>query len=290
MLALFLIFLREGIEASMIVAILLAYLDSSGHRKYFKDIFLGVGAALVLAFGLGAAAYFFIGNYDGSRFQTIFETATYVLAVLLLTYMTFWMAKHARSLSSELRKKADDALGSSERFGLAGLAFQAVGREGLETVVFSLAIVFAMKDRSGEILGAGLGLAVSMVIAAAIYKFGKRINTKVLFGAVGWLLLLFASGLLSDAIENLQQLGWFPFFRETLWNTSGYLLESSAFGDVIHSFFGYAQQPTLGQVLGQVIFLVVTFGVIVRRSQRRTSLITTKLTNDGKDLETVNHI
>ncbi len=288
MLALFLIFLREGIEASMIVAILLAYLDSGGHRKYFKDIFLGVSAALVLAFGLGAAAYIFVGNYDGSKFQTIFETSTYFLAVFLLTYMTFWMANHARSLSGELKKKTDEALGSSERFGLAGLAFQAVGREGLETVVFSLAIVFATKDRSGEIFGAVLGLAVSMVIAAAIYKFGKRINTKVLFGVVGWLLLLFASGLLSDAIENLQQLGWFPFFRETLWNTSGYLLESSAFGDVIHSFFGYAQQPTLGQVSGQVIFLVITFGVIARRSQIKGRSIPTELRDNEKNLEAVN--
>ena len=89
MLATLVIFLREGIEASMIVAILLAYLDRLGRREHFKDVFLGVGAALLLAAGGGVAAYLTIKSYDGSRAQTIFETGTYILAAAVLTYMTF---------------------------------------------------------------------------------------------------------------------------------------------------------------------------------------------------------
>ena len=119
MLATLVIFLREGIEASMIVAILLAYLDRLGRREYFKDVFLGVGAALLLAAGGGVAAYLTIRSYDGSRVQTIFETGTFILAAAVLTYMTFWMRNHARSISTELRSKTDAALDGRARWGLA---------------------------------------------------------------------------------------------------------------------------------------------------------------------------
>ncbi|MEO8888739.1 MAG: FTR1 family protein [Jatrophihabitantaceae bacterium] len=91
MVATLVIFLREGVEASMIVAILLAYLNRSGNRKYFRDVYIGVGAALLLAGAGGVIAYETIKSYDGSRAQTIFETGTYLLAAAVLTYMTFWM-------------------------------------------------------------------------------------------------------------------------------------------------------------------------------------------------------
>jgi len=142
-LATLVIFLREGVEASMIVAILLAYLNRIGRRDRFRDIFLGVGAALILAAVGGVVAYETIRSYDGSRVQTIFETCTYLVAAAVLTYMTFWMRNHARSLSKELRSRADAAIDGRARWGLGLLAFQAVGREGLETVVFTLAIVFS---------------------------------------------------------------------------------------------------------------------------------------------------
>ena len=109
MLATLVIFLREGVEASMIVAILLSYLNRIGRREHFRDVFIGVGAALILATAGGAVAYETIRSYDGSRVQTIFETVTYLVAATVLTYMTFWMRKHARSLSKELRARAGDA-------------------------------------------------------------------------------------------------------------------------------------------------------------------------------------
>ncbi len=132
MLATFVIFLREGIEASMIVAVLLAYLDKIGQRRHFRDIFIGCALAIVLATGGGVVAYVTIRTYAGSRVQTIFETCTYLLAAAVLTYMTFWMRVHARTISRELRERTERALDRGERFGLGFLAFQAVGREGLD--------------------------------------------------------------------------------------------------------------------------------------------------------------
>jgi len=255
-LATLVIFLREGVEASMIVAILLAYLNRLGRRDHFRDVFLGVGAALLLATAVGVAVYATVSQYDGSRGQTIFETVTYLLAAAVLTYMTFWMRNHARSLSKELRSRAEAALDGKARWGLGLLAFQAVGREGLETVVFTLAIVFSTSP-ARALSGAVLGLAGSLVIAFVIYRLGHKLNLSRFFTVIGVLLMVFAAGLLADAVQNLQELGWLPVLNLPMWHTGQLLSEDSAFGDVLHSFFGYSDSPTPLQLLVYVAYLAI---------------------------------
>lgn len=289
MLATFVIFLREGVEASMIVAILLAYLDRSGQRRYFKDVFIGVATALVLAAAGGLAAYFTIKTYAGTRVQTIFETATYLLAAAVLTYMTFWMRSHARGLKGELHSRADavlagsnqqeptlsqagESMGRGARAGLALLSFQAVGREGVETVVFTLAIAFSSNQRGDLLAGAAIGFAVAMAIAVAMYRLGHRINIGRFFTIVGALLMVFAAGLLVDAVQNMQELGWLPGASYQLWHTGTILNEDSAIGDVAHSFFGYAQSPTALQAavyVGYLACVLFAFLGIRQRVQRR---------------------
>jgi high-affinity iron transporter len=257
--ATFVIFLREGIEASMIVAVLLAALDRLGRRDRFWDVIAGVVSALVLVLAGGVAAYLTIKAYAGSRVQTIFETVTYLVAATVLTYMTFWMRKHARHLSAELRERARTALDGKARWGLGLLAFQAVGREGLETMVFTLAIVFATSTH-GVIVGGAAGLVVSLAIAYGIYHLGKRLNIALFFKVVGALLMLFAAGLLVDAVENLQQLGWLPVLTQPLWNTTHLLSEDSTLGDIFHSFFGYADHPTAGQLVAYISYVAIALG------------------------------
>src|ERR1700751_1659751 len=202
----------------MIIAILLAYLNRLSQREHFRDIFLGVGAALVLAGAGGVVAYETIRSYDGSRAQTIFETCTYLLAAAVLTYMTFWMRNHARSISTELRSRADAAMDGKARWGLALLAFQAVGREGLETVVFPFSIIFSTSPASA-VSGALIGLAGSLVIAFVIYRLGHKLNLGSFFTVIGVLLMVFAAGLLADAVQNMQELGWMPVLNLPLWHT-----------------------------------------------------------------------
>ena len=259
----FVIFLREGVEASMIVAILLAYLDKIGQRRYFRDVFLGVGAAMALILGGGVAAYLVIKQYDGSRVQTIFETVTYLLAAVVLTYMTFWMQAHSRTMSADLQRRSDEALNGKARFGLGVLAFQAVGREGVETMVFTLAIVFASSTQAataargnGLLLGAVLGLALSLGIAYVIFKLGRRLNLALFFRIIGVVLMVFAAGLLADAVQNMQELGWLPFLEGSLWDTSRYLSEDSTPGDLVHSLLGYADHPTVLQLIVWSTYLV----------------------------------
>jgi high-affinity iron transporter len=267
----FVIFLREGIEASMIIAILLSYLQRIGQRQHFRDVYWGVAAALVLVLGGGVAAFFLIKQYEGSNVQTYFETATYILAAVVLTYMTFWMQRHSKGLSKELERRSNLALSRGTRWGLGLLAFQAVGREGLETMVFTLAIVFASSKQAATpilgnllLLGAGLGVAVALVIAFAIYKLGAKLNMRRFFRVLGTVLMVFAAGLLSDAVENLQQLRWLPFGQHVLWNSSAVVSEASSFGDVLHSLLGYADHPTLLQVIVWLAYVVTSTALFMR--------------------------
>jgi len=278
LLATFVIFLREGIEASMIVAILLAYLERIQQRRHFRDVFIGVVLAVILAGGGGVAAYYFIGSYDGSNVQTIFETITFVVAAMILTYMTFWMLRNARTISADLQKRAERAMSRGERLGLGLLSFQAVGREGLETAVFTLAIVFAAQHQGvrgfagspqGELIGAALGLTAALVLAYGMYHLGKRINLGRFFTVLGAVLMLFAAGLVADTVENLQQLGWVTVGSQTLWNTSHELSEASSIGDVFHSLFGYADRPTVLQAVCYLTYLVAALGAFLLMSRRR---------------------
>jgi high-affinity iron transporter len=271
-LATLVIFLREGVEASMIVAILLAYLNRIGRRDHFRDVFLGVGAALLLATAGGAVAYETIRSYDGSRAQTIFETVTYLVAAAVLTYMTFWMRKHARLLSKELRERAEAALDGRARWGLGLLAFQAVGREGLETVVFTLAIIFSTST-AGALTGAVIGLAGGLGIAFVIYRLGHRLNLAKFFTVIGVVLMVFAAGLLANSVQNLQELGWLPVLNAPMWHSARLLSQDSSFGDVLHSFFGYSDAPTPLQLLiylGYLAVVVIAFLSIRARLGART--------------------
>jgi len=272
----FVIFLREGIEASMIVAILLAYLNRIGQRRHFRDVFLGVAAAFGLIFAGGLAAYFLIKQYDGSNVQTYFETATFLLAAGVLTYMTFWMQNHARGLSQDLQRKSDQALSSGTRFGFAAIAFQAVGREGVETMVFTLAIIFANSKQAavplnGNMLwlGALLGIVVALALAFFIYRLGAKINMRRFFQVLGILLMVFAAGLLADAIQNMQELNWLPFGRGQLWNSSGFVSEASNIGDVLHQLFGYAERPSLLQTLIWISYIAVGISFFIYLGRKR---------------------
>ena len=270
----FVIYLREGIEASMIVAILLSYLSQINQRKYFRDVFLGVAAACVLILVGGIAAYVLIDRYSGSNIQAYFETVTYLIAAAFLTVMTFWMHKHARTMSSELRQRGEVALSKGNRLGLGVLAFQAVGREGLETMVFTLAIIFAGSrqaavPQSGHqlLIGAIAGLVVAFAVAFAIYKLGAKVNLRRFFRVLGVLLMLFAAGLLADAVQNLQQLGWLPFARHVMWNSSGALAEGSNIGDVLHQLVGYADQPTVLQAIVWGLYVVLSVSIFINLSR-----------------------
>jgi high-affinity iron transporter len=257
MLATFVLFLREGLEASLIVSILFAALRQLGQTHQKRAVWTGVGLAILGSLLGGLALYITVRNYDGSTFQTVFETVTYLLAVVLLTTMTFWMQKHSRSLKKDITAKASTA-GSGFALGL--LAFTTVGREGLETAVFTLAFAF---QTNGMLLlsGALLGLLAALGLCFLIYRLGYRLDFRIFFRVMGILLLIFAAGLLGNAIQNMQQLGWIPFGTTTLWNTAHVLREDSTIGDILHAFLGYAETPTVLQGVMYAAYLLIVGGI-----------------------------
>ncbi|MHB8294829.1 MAG: FTR1 family iron permease [Acidimicrobiales bacterium] len=257
MIAGFVILLREGIEASMVVAILLAYLRRSGQRDHFAGVLAGVGAAIVLSAAAGAVIFVTLPAYGGTRLQAAFETVTYLVAAAILTYMTFWMSTHARGLSGDLAARAGEALSGRRRSGLFVLAFTTVGREALEATVFMLALAFATRSRGALLWGALLGFLASMGVAYVVYHLGQRLNIKRMFQVMGAALMVFAAALLADAVQNLQQLGWLPVLEERLWDTSRFLDQSSTLGGLVHTFFGYSATPTVLQVAVYAAYLAV---------------------------------
>jgi high-affinity iron transporter len=277
MIAAFVLFLREGLEASLIVSILFAALRQLGQTRQARAVWIGVILAVLGSLLGGIALYVTVHSYAGSTFQTIFETITYLLAVVLLTTMTFWMQKHSRSLKKDITAKASLA-GSGFALGL--LAFTTVGREGLETAVFMLAFAFTTNGLL-LLLGALLGLLASVGLCFMVYRLGYRLDYRVFFRVMGILLLIFAAGLLGNAVQNMQQLGWLAFGTTVLWNTAHFLSEDSTLGDILHTFLGYAETPTILQGAMYVAYLLIIGSIFVRMT-RKPSLPKRAQPNESK--------
>ena len=264
MVAAFILFLREGLEASLIVSILFAALRQLGQLHQARAVWTGILLAILGSLAGGVAIYITVREYDGSTFQTVFETITYLLAVVLLTTMTFWMQKNSRNLKKDITAKASLA-GSGFALGL--LAFTTVGREGLETAVFMLAFAFQTNWQL-LLLGALLGLLASIGLCVLIYRLGYKLDYRIFFRVMGILLLIFAAGLLGNAVQNMQELGWLPFGMTTMWSTAHFLSESSTVGDILHTFLGYAEAPTMLQGLLYATYLIVIGSIFFRMTRK----------------------
>jgi high-affinity iron transporter len=267
MIATFVLFLREGLEASLIVSILFAALRQLDQMGKARAVWAGVGLAALGSILGGLALYVFVHEYADTTFQTIFETITYLVAVVLLTTMTFWMQKHSRSMKREITARAS-AAGSGFALGL--LAFTTVGREGLESAFFTLA--FAFQTNAILLLtGALLGMLSAVGLCVLIYKLGYRLDYRIFFRVMGILLLFFAAGLLSDAVQNIQQLGWLTVGTIPVWNTTHILSEDSVLGDLLHGIIGYAQAPTILQLLFYTIYLLIAGGIFAWMTRKPDS-------------------
>ena len=234
-----------------------------------------MAVALVFTIGGGVAAYFLIRQYEGSNVQTYFETATYLLAAVILTYMTFWMQFHARVWP---RSSSVAAISHCQRVG--GGDWDCSPSRPSDVRVSrrwssrwrssSPATDQAATPVHGKLLliGAVLGLAVALCVAFAIFKLGVKLNMRGFFRVLGIALMVFAAGLLADAIENMQQLHWLNFGSHVLWNTSGTVSEASSFGDVLHSLLGYADRPTELQAFVWLLYVVVSTILFIRVGRR----------------------
>jgi high-affinity iron transporter len=253
---------REGLEASLIVGIVLGYLAKTENRRYFRLIWLGTAAAVAVSVAAGAALFFTIGELEG-RGEQIFEGIAMFSAVAVLTWMIFWMRKQAANIKKELEAKLASAIVAGSAIGLASVVFFAVLREGVETALF----LFAIGESSTPLatgIGAVVGLAISISLGVAIYMGSRRLNLRQFFTATGLLLIVFAAGLLAHAVHEFQEAGILPETVEHLWNTNGIVSEDSHFGKFLTALFGYNGDPSALEVGVWITYLAFALTLFVR--------------------------
>jgi high-affinity iron transporter len=246
---------REGLEASLIVGIVLAYLAKTDNRRHFNTIWLGTAAAVAVSIVTGAALFFTVGALEG-RSEQIFEGVAMFSAVAVLTWMIFWMRKQAVNIKRELEQKIEGAIAAGSAVGLASVVFFAVLREGWETALF----LFAISESSSPLsttIGAIVGLVIAITLGVALYMGSRRLNLRQFFTVTGVLLIVFAAGLLAHGIHEFQEAGLLPMTVEHVWDTNGVVNEDSTVGEFLTTLFGYNGNPSLLEVVAWGSFLAV---------------------------------
>ena len=256
MLIAFLIMLREGIEAALIVGIVAGFLKQSGHSRLMPKVWLGVALAALMCLGIGYGIHSATGEIPQKE-QEFVVGVIGLVAVAMLTYMILWMKKAARSMKQQLQDSVQTALnrGNGQGWALVGMAFLAVAREGLESVFFLLA-VFQQSPTWSMPVGAVLGLLAAVVIGALIYQGGMRLNLAKFFRWTGAFLIVVAAGLVAGSLRALHEAGVWNHLQEVVFDSSKYLHEDSPLGVLLGGFFGYTDQPTQGEVLAWLLYLV----------------------------------
>jgi len=238
----YLIGLREGLEATLVVTILMAFLVKSGRRERLPHVWTGVAAAVGLSIGFGALLTFVAQDLLPSDKRELFDAITSVAAVVFVTWMIFWMRRTARKLSGELRAKLDDAI-KMGGLAVAGMAFLAVAREGLETAMLFYAAAQGATTSAGPLVGITLGILTSVGLGWGLYKSALRINLTKFFRYTGLLLVLVAAGILKYAIHDFHEAGVLPGGESHAFDVSGVVDPAAWYSAVIGGMFNLT--PTM---------------------------------------------
>jgi high-affinity iron transporter len=263
MLANYLIGLREGLEASLVIGILLAYLVRIERRDLLKWVWAGIGIAVAISIGFGALLTFGPSTLSFEAQEAIGGILS-IVAVALITWMIFWMAKVARHLRGELHAKLDGAIATGPA-AVMFVAALAVGREGLETALFLWVGAKAAGDGVGPLLGALLGLGTAIVIGWALYRGALKVNLRLFFGWTGMFLILVAGGVLAYGIHDLQEAGILPGLNNLAFDVSETIPPSSLLGVLLKGVFNFSPATTVLEAIAWVAYVVPTMTLFIRR-------------------------
>ena len=256
MLPAFLLALREGLEAALIVGIVLGALRKLGHSRQQGSVWQGVVAAVAVSL-VAALLLYAVGLKMEGAAEQIFEGVTMLLAAAILTWMIFWMQTQGRRINRELETGVRQAVsgmgGNKGHWALFSVAFIAVLREGIETALFLTATTFTAGGQA-TLLGALLGLSAAAALGYILFATTRQLNVKRFFQVTSVLLILFAAGLVAHSIHEFNEVGWIPAVVEHLWDTNGLLDENSGLGLILKALFGYNGNPSLTEVLGYVVY------------------------------------
>lgn len=272
MLANYLIGLREGLEASLVIGILVAYIVRTGRRDLLGAVWTGVGIAVGVSLALSTALTLGPRGLSHTEQETI-EGVMSILAVVLITWMIFWMGKTARFLKGHL----EDGLAKAIAMGkgaIIAMALIAVGREGLETALFLWAGIQASGSTAAPITGAVLGLVSAVALGYLIYKGAVRINLRVFFQWTGLFLIVIAAGVLSHGIHDLQEAGVLPGLNTLAFDVTSTVPKTSVVGSLLKGIFNFSSASSVLQVITWVLYLVPTVWLFWKAAFARTPLPT----------------
>lgn len=264
--------LREGVEAALIVSIILAYLVRTGNGRHAGRIWLGVGGAVVVSAIVGVALFATVGAFE-EPYEQIFEGLTMLLAAGVVTWMLFWMRRQASSVSGELRASVDRALTEGSLWGLTFLAFIAVIREGIETALFLVGQAGAAQAGSeagalAVLAGAVVGLGIAVAIGYGFYQGSRRIDLARFFRWTGVLLIFIAAGLVSYAVHEFVEAGVITVGTQTAWDLSAILPHSQDAGNLLgmmlRAMFGYSATPEVVTVVAWVAYVGIVLPLYLR--------------------------
>lgn len=254
MFANYLIGLREGLEAALIVSILVAYLVKTDRADRLKAVWVGVLGAVVLSVGFGAMLTFTSRAMTFEQ-QEAFGGTLSIVAVAFVTWMVFWMRRAARHLAGELRDRVDTAVAMGTG-ALVVTAFLAVGREGLETSLFLWAAIQATGETTSPMLGATLGLLSAVVLGWLFYRGAVRINLSRFFTWTGAALIVVAAGVLSYGVHDLQEAGILPGLNSLAFDISGAIPPTSWYGTLLKGTINLSPQTTWLEAIAWVAYVV----------------------------------
>ncbi len=255
MLSNYLIGLREGLEAALVVGILVAYLSKSGRRELLPKLWAGVGAAVAVSLGFGALLTF---GPRGLNFETqeLIGGSLSIIAVGFVTWMILWMATAARSMKGELEGRMSAAIATTAKAGsLVAVAALAVGREGLETSLFVWAAAKAAGNNAQPLIGASLGLLTSVIIGLLIHRGAVKLNIAKFFKYTGYGLIVVAAGVLAYGIHDLQEAGFLPGIANLAFDVSEQIPPSSWFGTLLKGTVNFSPATTWIQVIAWVLYI-----------------------------------
>ncbi|MHB0980230.1 MAG: iron uptake transporter permease EfeU [Thermoleophilia bacterium] len=264
----FLITLREGIEAALIVGLVLAAVRKSGALGMMRYVWYGVAAAIGLSALAGGGLALTAGSLPEEAEQ-VFEGVASLVAVGVLTFMIFWMRSQATRMGREIDERVQAAAGIGSGWALGVLAFAAVGREGLETALFLVASV-AGSGALAAAVGGIAGLAVAVLLGYGLYRGGLRLDLSLFFRVTGALLIVLAAGMFAYGLHELQEVGIVPVVVEHLWDTNGVLNEKAGAGAFLKALVGYNGNPSLVEVVAYWAYLLGVGSLFLRREGHST--------------------
>ena len=258
--------LREGVEASLIVGIIAAFLNHAGRRDALKQVWAGVGAAVVLCLAVGVAL-FVLSRELPQKAQEGLETVVGLFALAMVTFMIVWMTRHARSMKRELEGAAQEALAAGSARALVVMAFLAVLREGFETAVFLIAVIQNSTSAGTATAGAIIGIVIAVGVGWGIYRGGVHLNLARFFKITGLVLALVAAGLAMTAVHTAFEAGWLSAGQSTAADLTWLVRPGTVLSSLITGVLGIQPKPTVAEAIAWFAYAipVVTYVAWPRR-------------------------